>query len=69
MLAETAHLRGTVEESAEILTRIEAARRQLSQLGDDLQYMCEVLKQRTDLQRAALQLLEAELVASRDQSA
>lgn len=66
MLEGTIRLRGSIEETRDLIARIEASRAHISQIADDLMYRVEVLRQRTDLQSHALELLEQALRVSRN---
>lgn len=57
-LEATKQLRGTLEETRQILEAIAAARQHFAVISDDIVYKVEVLRERVEMQSAALEVIE-----------
>ena len=57
-LADTRALRGTVEETKQLLEAFANARQHFAIISDDLAYKVEVLRERVEMQSHALGLIE-----------
>ena len=57
-LEDSKDLRGTVEETKQLLEAFENARQHFSILGDDLAYKLDVIRERVEMQSVKLGLIE-----------